>query len=358
MKFLIVFIVLVTNVWSLEVDEILTLRVIGLSESGKTILINRGIEDGLAVGDHAKFYVSTGVIARGVVIKTSPSRTVWSLYRLVNKGLIREEQVLKLKITPPVKITKDESKMLVDDDTSEIVAKDPRDLGIPLADGADDLANQIPAAKGQGGMNMVDTSFVSLLSKNREVFGMLHFASYSEQSSPDIQDAESYTRDVSQLYLKLGGEWYFKDEIKWYSRFSFLAHFAIDRKSVMAHDGDFVSENGSEFGFGVNFHPTKFPSKIHTPIPYLNYTLGIGSSNTTSTPGEGCVGSCETSVDASTFGHNLGIGFKYYTTQGIGARLEVAYHLRGDDYAEDENGIKWVKTRSGPRMLFGLSYRL
>ena len=49
------------NIFALEIDEKLTTRVVDISESRKTILINRGIEDGLAIGDHAKFFVSTGL---------------------------------------------------------------------------------------------------------------------------------------------------------------------------------------------------------------------------------------------------------------------------------------------------------
>ena len=123
--------------FALEIDERLTLRIVKTSSTKKTLLINRGIEDGLVKGDHAKFFLSAGVVARGVIIKLSPTRSVWSIYRIVNKSFLKDEQVMKLKITPPVKITKDESRTLVGDDSS-ISTKDPRDLGIPLAEGAED----------------------------------------------------------------------------------------------------------------------------------------------------------------------------------------------------------------------------
>ena len=97
---------------ALEIDEKLTIRFLKVSTSKKTILINRGAEDGLVVGDHAKFYITSGVIARGVVEKVSPSRSIWSLYRLVEPNEVVEGKVLNLKIASPVKITTDVSKSI------------------------------------------------------------------------------------------------------------------------------------------------------------------------------------------------------------------------------------------------------
>ena len=98
---------------ALEVDEKLTVRILKTSESKKTIMINRGIEDGLAEGDHARFLVTAGIVARAVVVRVSPTRSVWSIYRLVNADFLVNDSVMTIKITPPVKVTKDESQMLV-----------------------------------------------------------------------------------------------------------------------------------------------------------------------------------------------------------------------------------------------------
>jgi len=359
MKMLIsvLFLVFSFQALALEIDEKLTVRIIGVSESRKTLLINRGIEDGLAVGDHAKFFVSVGVVSRGVVVKASPTRSVWALYRLVNKDFIREEQVLKLKITPAVRITKDESKMLVKDDSRVNIAKDPRDLGIPLAEGADDIGVLDQRKSSMNDSFSFDASTVNLRTKNREVFGMFNYSSQTETTSPST-GGDDFSQDVTNLYLKIGGEWYFEDESKWYSRTSFSVHFGLNRRAVMAHEGSTVREEGSEFGFGISFHPKAMPSKIHKLIPYLNYTLTLGSVNSTYSSGYTTGVATEESLDASVFAHSIGFGGKYYTTQGIGARLEINYYLRGDAFAENEAGTSWVKTRSGPRILFGLSYRL
>ena len=92
------------------------MRFLKVSNSKKTILINRGAEDGLAIGDHAKFFITTGVIARGVVEKVSPSRSIWSLYRVVDPAEITDGKVLNLKIASPVKVTTDPSKSMKDEE--------------------------------------------------------------------------------------------------------------------------------------------------------------------------------------------------------------------------------------------------
>ncbi len=63
---------------ALEVDEKLTVRILKTSESKKTIMINRGTEDGLVEGDHAKFIVTAGIVARAVSVRVSPTRSLLS----------------------------------------------------------------------------------------------------------------------------------------------------------------------------------------------------------------------------------------------------------------------------------------
>jgi hypothetical protein len=355
MKLLLSFALFITcfNAFSLEIDEKLTLRIVNTSDSKKTILINRGIEDGLAKGDHAKFFVSIGVVARGVAIKVSPTRSVWSVYRIVNKEYLRDEQVLKLKITPAVKITKDESQMLVSDDSSFSVSKDPRDIGIALSDGADDL-DKVEGGKVQTNTEWINDESISLIHRNKEVFGMVHYSSSTEQTTPDNTSGK-YSQTVTDLILKIGGEWYFKTETEWYSRFSFLSHFAMERKSIMAYQGSYVKEESSEFGFGTNLYLFSRPSVVHSLVPYLNYTLSLGSTNSSYTSGEGSTE--DISLDASVMTNSFAFGFKYYTSEGFGVRAEMAYQLRGELFAKGQDNTSWVKTRVGPKMNFGLSYR-
>ncbi len=105
----------VSSANALDIDEKLTLRFLRVSATKKTVLVNRGGEDGLVVGDHAKFFITAGVVARGAVEKVSPTRSVWSLYRIVDPSEIVEDKVLNLKIATPAKITDDPSRSLKDE---------------------------------------------------------------------------------------------------------------------------------------------------------------------------------------------------------------------------------------------------
>src|SRR6476469_843304 len=93
------------SAFSLEVAEKLTVRILKTSESRKTVMLNRGTEDGLVEGDHARFLVTAGIVARAVCVKVAPTRSVWSIYRLVNADFLVNDSVMTIKITPPVKIT-------------------------------------------------------------------------------------------------------------------------------------------------------------------------------------------------------------------------------------------------------------
>ena len=351
--FLFLLLMFCSSAWALEIDEKLTLRIISTSNTKKTISINRGIEDGLKQSDHAKFYVSEGVVARAVCIKLSPTRSVWSVYRVVNANFINNDQVMKLKITPPVKITKDESRMLVEDNEGSNLVKDPRDLGIPLADNADDLAaSQVARITS---VNVVADS-VDLASRNKEVFGMIHYSSDTEKSTQDNNGAE-YSQAVDNLFLLAGAEYYFLDKSKWYSMFSLIGSFSLDRRTVMGYQGATVKENTSEFAGGINFHPFKHPSESRSIIYYLSGSIGIGSVTSTYSPGNENVAYKEETLNASVFAYHFGGGFKYYTGEGFGMRAEFSYHVRGDQYGADTSEVTWTKAKSGPKLLVGISYR-
>ncbi len=342
-----------TLTFALEIDEKLTLRIVNTSVSKKTILINRGIEDGLKQSDHAKFYVSEGVVARAVCIKLSPTRSVWSIYRVVASDFIKDDQVMKLKITPPVKITKDDSRMLVKEDIGAFVSKDPRDLGIPLADGAEDLGDTLGLTRKD--LDMMET-ITSLRNKNREVFGMVYYSSDAVESTGSNNNTK-FTSTEDNLSLKIGGEYYFRDETKWYSRISILGSFSLNRSSIMAYQGATVQENSSEFGFGGNFYLFERPSSVHKLIYSVGYIFALGSANSTYTPGKEDLNGESLSLDASTLSHTFSAAAKYYTTYGFGVRAEFLYRLHGEEFSADESATKYTRTKVGPKLLLGLGYR-
>jgi hypothetical protein len=346
------------SAFSLEIDERLTLRIVKISESKKTILINRGIEDGIVKGDHAKFFLTVGVVSRGVVVKVSPTRSVWSLYRLVNAEYIRDDQVMRLKITAPVKITKDESRMLVADDSVVSVNRDPRDLGIPLADGAEDENNSgklgLDGEALRSKISDLDET-VSLREMNKEFFMTFHYSGSNFITAPS-NDSGEVKGTQSSMVLKTGLELHSKNFKKWYSRFSIVALLSMTRNGASTHRGDAVQENITEFGGGVHWYPLTRPSKVYRFIPYGKFHLLVGSSETIYSAGSGANTDSE-KLNAGTFGYALGAGMKYYTSRGYGANIGLDFNVRGDSFSADSADTKWVKTNSGPVINIGFLKR-
>lgn len=351
-----------TTLFALEVDDKLTLRILKTSSTAKTILVNRGVEDGLNVGDHAKFFTSTGVVARGVIIKASPGRTVWSVYRLVNADFIKADTVMKLKITPPVKITEDESKMLVKEDVPrKIVRVDPENLGIPLADGARDLPKNSGLSDAQG---MSESEFLrtqgfmenSLEDKNYEVWATLNVSNLSSQTETE-SGGQSFTGNDVYTQFTFGGEYYAKNQRMWWSRFSPILFVNSMSSGFLSFQGANQTKSLIEFGAGLNWHPWSRPTKVGSFIPFFTIGAATGQVSGEFTPGSENFNGQSNSADGSTFSVNIGGGFKFYSHKGYGARMVIDYYSRNDTYAEDVNGNSWVASSTGPRVYMGLSYR-
>lgn len=343
--------------YALEIDEKLTGRILKVSQSKKTILINRGIEDGLAEGDHAKFYLSVGVVARGVVVKSSPTRSVWSVYRLVNHDYIKEDQVVNLKIAAPVKITKDESRMLVQENTPDsVVGVDPRNLGIPLAEGAEDLAAGESLSMRSDLNRMERAEVTSIANLNMELWGSLQFSSISAQATASDGSSETIG-DEPRTALTFGAEYYFKEDRLWYGRLSFGGYYSMTKIASMLFSGGTNREDSHEFGGSVFYHPLTAPSAVNKIIPFGTFSYFMGMTNSTYNPGEeNSVGKDEM-VGGVFSGYSLGGGVKYYTAHGYGARVILDYYARTDTFETDEYSVLWTKTYVGPRLYMAISYR-
>lgn len=97
---------------ALDIDEKVIARILDVSNSKRTILLNKGSDDELAVGEHAKISIPDGMIARGVVTRVSPARSVWSVYRFYNKEKVMKNIAVTVKMASPIKLTTDETKSL------------------------------------------------------------------------------------------------------------------------------------------------------------------------------------------------------------------------------------------------------
>jgi hypothetical protein len=362
MKIFLGFMLLVSvSAHALEVDEKLTARIIRTSESKKTVMLNRGTEDGLVEGDHAKFIVTAGIVARGVVIKVSPTRSVWSVYRLVNADFIVNDSVMSIKISPPVKITKDETQTLVQEDTpTKVGMGDPAALGIPLADGAQDISPVAEDAASKEDLNALENSSAEpsvIPERNMEVFSVLNISGLTSNTKTDTGE-NSFNNSQSYLHLGLGGELYARREREWYSRFSLEGMLNFMKQDSQAYQGATAANTITELGLGVNWHPTKLPSRTMAFIPYFHGGFNVGSAKSTYTSGtEGNGLKTETSATGTTAGFSVGFGYKYYTASGFGARILLDYYMRSEKYKSDDADNAYNKKVGGPRLMVGLGYR-
>lgn len=350
--FLSLMMLLPTLTHALEVDEKLTVRIIKTSDSRKTVLINRGTEDGLVEGDHARFIVTAGIVARGMVVRVSPTRSVWSIYRLVNADYIVNDAVMTLKITPPVKVTKDDTQSLIREDVAVRTRTDSPPIGVPLADGANDLraagydddSDDLKALTSEGGGPR------SLVENNMEVVGLINISSLASKSSAD--GAEDASGSMAQYNIGLSFEYYPQNERSWYSRFSLLGSLNLVKSDAQSYNGLTAKNDYTEFGVGINWHPTKLPSITGEFIPFLTLAMGFGQVKSVT---ETAAGDFEASGTGNSF--SIGGGYKFYTRNGFGARLVLDYYMRKESFDEDDLGQQFNRDLSGPRLQVGMSYR-
>ena len=77
---------------ALEVDRTLRFSILNFSSSKKTLLLNKGKENGLKKGDQAKFFRNEkNIIARAVLLKASSGRSLWSVFRYRNRNIIKKK---------------------------------------------------------------------------------------------------------------------------------------------------------------------------------------------------------------------------------------------------------------------------
>jgi hypothetical protein len=115
--FFLIFFIEVKRGDALEIDRTLRFSILNVSSSKKTLLINKGKEDGLKKGDQAKFYrIEKNIIARAIVIKVSATRSLWSVFKYRHKKIIKKNVSLILTITRPLPLTNDISKKLFKND--------------------------------------------------------------------------------------------------------------------------------------------------------------------------------------------------------------------------------------------------
>jgi hypothetical protein len=365
--------------WALDLDEKLTMRFLRVSNSKKTVLVNRGTEDGLVVGDHAKFFITQGVIARGVVVKASPSRTIWSIYRIVDPNEVSEGKVLNLKISTPVKLTDDPSKSMKD----EGVEAGADRISIPLAEGANDLPKDLSdidkdelkelgvdksmdietnTAKKTKGNSSSNTSTKNIFTdepmsystsavRNWEVYSSFYLSSLSGTQNDANSDSTETTNTT--LDLSIGAEKYFAQSSMETLKNSSLLLFLRMRNNESGSSSSY-GFNNTEYGVGFNYHVLESPFATQKMIGVLSASLGMGSvERTVKTVNNSTVEESSTSGSSSFF--SIGAGIKMNMNRHWGARVMLDYYSNTSSF-EDDNGDSTELTQSGPRFNVGLSY--
>jgi hypothetical protein len=354
------------KVWSLAIDERLSLRILKVSDSKKTALINRGVEDGLVVGDHAKFFLTTGVVARGVLIKSAPSRSVWSLYQILTPDEINQDKVLNLKISEAVKLTEDVTKAFYGED--EIV-KIPE--GVALADGVEDdeeknensteEENSSSPKKTDKELTSVDISSEEYLSqKTLELWGLIYFDSLTTSNSYGSTDTGT-EGNQSKIDFLVGLEKYFKDYQSVFGKISLLPFIHYSKYEQTNIQGHMIKTNMFAFGGGINYHFLNPPLSVNKLIGFGGLSFGAGRTSDEAIIQGQSTSSALPNIDGSLVFYSVGGGIKYYTNIGIGLRIFADYYRRVETYdVLDTSTLKntqFTKTISGPRILLGLSYR-
>ncbi|MBY0413628.1 MAG: porin family protein [Bdellovibrionales bacterium] len=372
----------VGNVKALDIDEKLTLRFLKVSSTKKTVLINRGGEDGLVVGDHAKFFITAGVVARGVAEKVSPSRSVWSLYRVVDSAEITDDKVLNLKIASPVKITDDPTKSLKEEvipggadatitETSESGTavtddeqKELSEMGMEDAEVSTKTPTVSPKAAKTGSKKSTskETTIVedtpalggTNRSKTWEVWGMLYVNSLNgtTETGDNTVTNTSTSATASTVDFSVGFEKYFLG----FNNFARELSINIFAHKRTVENGDSIKFEADwfEYGFGANYHFYNSAASVNKLIGFGAFTFGKGDATLQaknvvagtddSTPAEG----------VNTF-FSAGVGAKYVLNNGFGIKVIFDYYKSTETYEYAD--FSDTRSLSGPRINFGLSYR-
>lgn len=97
MKYIILILILVaTQAWALDFSEVLPNVRILQALPQNVVMINRGIEDGIYKGDHARLVNLDGYAARAVCLSSRSEASYWRLYRIVTPSSISKDYVYKI----------------------------------------------------------------------------------------------------------------------------------------------------------------------------------------------------------------------------------------------------------------------
>ena len=346
----------------LEIDEKLTIRILQTSSSKKTVLINRGHEDGITVNTHAKFFLTTGVFARGVARKVSPARSIWSVYRIVKPEHIVSQKVANIKISLPIKLTEDPAQGIVFENRQYDIGE-PKDL----APDEDEISQMEASEQNKdlgaliGGESKVDDLTITSFKKSPYQFELgaklsmnLLSGTYSRGSTDSTVGTDS-NYESSDFDITLSGEKLFPTSTGLLRNVGLKGIFAFQKST----NGTSVTETTTNtiLGVGLSYYLSD-PFTVKKVNYFLDANFGTVTSEIATT--DSSTPSNDTTDEGSGTFFSLGIGAKYLVSKRFGATAKLDYYSSSTSFDYDDSGS--VRTDeyslSGPRVLFGLFARV
>lgn len=335
-----------------------------MSSRKKTLLINRGIEDGLVIGDHAHFFIPEGIIARGVIIKVSPTRSVWSIYRIVNPEYLKDEEVLNLKITKPMKLSNDPTRQVWQGEKAMTVRAQPHQK-VPLAQGASDL-DEKELSTDDPELNELLQGQEKINPKKYEIFAGIHFSNQSGKATPDTAGGAEYSGAEQSMQILLGGEFYFIKPNHWLSYLSFGAFVSINGQKAFGQRGSQVGTSFTDLGVTLSLYPFKAkPWHVGKFIPFASFGVAARKASDSFAPGNevtttlGGIAGQPDSFSGSGAGTAMffGLGLKTYLTSTWGMKVFFAYESSSVKYGADTANVVWSRNSSGLKVITAISFR-
>ena len=290
-----------------------------------------------------------------MIVKISPSRSVWSVYSLVKPDEIILERVVNLKISTPVKLSQDNTKMITENQTPEnsLVPLAPNAYDDPMVELNNEEKKELSEMEGD---NSVVVNSGVFAKRNLEVWGLIHFTGLGSTSS--LGEQVSNSGDTSSLDISLGFEKYFLTMNSWIRKTSvYLMYFNSSKNVQCSFEGSQSKVSATEFGIGVNYHIFNPPNVFGRVIGFLTATYGFGVVDDIITIKTLSNEETPKQFEGSSNFFSLGIGAKYYAYNGFGLRILLDYYSRGELYTVENNSDDFTKNISGPRFQVGLSYR-
>lgn len=112
MFILLITLVFSSSLWAMESTDRLETHILK-AYPNNILVLNRGLEDGIEIGDHGKLTNEEGFIARGVCLKRGMISSHWKIYRVVRPGLVSKDLTYILSAINQSEIPEDIKKRYV-----------------------------------------------------------------------------------------------------------------------------------------------------------------------------------------------------------------------------------------------------